>query len=95
MNKRKVVLASLLGFTLLFGCSQVEEEKELHVSSNKVSAEEVISDNFEIISESEEGAFTYELIHTPTQCHYVQTHKGGLTQMFIEKDGVSVPYCDK
>lgn len=99
MNKRKVTLAGLMGFTVLFGCSQMED-KNKHAEVNTVSAEELLADNFEVISKSEitNVTYQYELVHETTKCHYTYvdgSRDGGLVQMFIEKEGVSIPYCDK
>lgn len=99
MNKRKVALTSLLGFTLLFGCSQVEGERDLHVGGNKVSAEEFLPEAFIEVQKSDVGGHgTIKFKDVDTGCYYIRTRDVqavAMVQMFIEKDGVSVPYCDK
>ena len=93
MKKQKLVLTGLVGFAFLFGCNQVDTTSE--VSAN--------NSGFTIISEDElnYGEF-YKVKDDVTGCYYIMgTSKRNssttisTTQMFIEKDGVSVPYCDK
>ena len=93
MKKQKLVLTGLVGFAFLFGCNQVD-------TMNEVSAgEEGI---FEYIGKSDTSKLSRvkEVKHKNTGCHYLITNNDGdyaraMVQMFIEKDGVTVPYCDK
>lgn len=92
MKKQKLVLTGLVGFAFLFGCNQVEPTNEVKAS---------LPNGFELITEDEYDDIyqnVYTLKNIATGCHYTLTdrsHNGGIIQMFIEKDGVSVPYCDK
>jgi PBP1b-binding outer membrane lipoprotein LpoB len=78
-------IAILLGLTLvLSGCGSKEEE----LSTNKENK------SFIIVSSGDETKIEYK--HIKTGCHYVESafNSDYFTQMFIEKNGVSVPYCD-
>ena len=78
--KKKLVLAGFLGFTLLFGCSQIENEMSADSPKQfkKVSSE----DGFDVV------------IHIDTGCYYAKSNyshnRGTLTQM-LNRDGS--PYC--
>lgn len=95
MNKRKLVLTGLLGFTFLLGCSQVDD------GVSNVSASNNLPKGFTVVTE-DESIRGYQSVYTLknefTNCFYVLTEgweSTSMIQMFIEKDGVSVPYCDK
>lgn len=90
--KRKLVLTGFVGFAFLFGCSQVDD--------GVVQAGE--DGIFDYIGKSDIDKLSRvrEVKHKVTGCHYLITNNDGdyartMEQMFIEKDGVSVPYCDK
>lgn len=93
MKKQKLVLTGLVGFAFLFGCSQVDEGK----------VEASLPNGYVMVSENEfDKGNIYTLKHIQTGCHYTYTTSiyrnafaPNVEQMFIEKDGVSVPYCDK
>lgn len=51
---------------------------------------------FKLISKDDDSELL-EYQHVETGCHYLKYsghRKGNITQMFIEKNGVSVPYCE-
>ena len=86
--KRKLAVLGLLGFAALFGCSQVDNT----VSAGKEGEFEVVS------KESFDYNYFTKIKHKETGCYYLyvtSSQKAGLTQMFIEKDGASVPYCEE
>ena len=84
--KKKLVIAGLLGFTLLFGCSQtyqeVEADKEKEftiVSSEDITRHKTI----------------YILKHNKTGCYYIMAtnYDGGpAITLMLDKDGL--PYCE-
>lgn len=82
MKKRILVLSGLLGFGVLFGCSQV---------SNDVSADSPKM----FVRVSNEGIFTVYK-HKETNCLYTVSDSsynyGNLTQL-LNKDGL--PYCEE
>lgn len=85
---KKVVLTVVVGFTFLFGCSQVE---------NKVEAGE--DGIFEYIGKSDTDRLNRvkEVKHKDTGCHYLITNNDGdyaraMVQM-LDKDGL--PYCEE
>lgn len=86
--KKKLILIGFLGFTALFGCSQVSQEVEAGKDSDVVKAS---SDRIDWVD--------YTIIkHKETGCHFMFAdgdQESGFVQMFIEKNGVSVPYCEK
>lgn len=86
--KKKLILVGFVGFTFLFGCSQIKNE----VNENgenlflKVGSEYKTNSNVII-----------QFKHKSTGCNFVYVdgdRDGGLFQMMIEKDGVTVPYCE-
>lgn len=89
MKKKKLMLTGLVGFAFLFGCNQID--------NGEVKAG--LPESFKVVAETEVGGDTYyEVKHVVNGCHYVFVNgyqAVSITQMFIEKDGVSVPYCDK
>lgn len=93
--KRKMLLVGMVGFTGLFGCSQVT--KIDNVEASVPSGYEIV----EIAQEYSKKGWSPEVIeikHKKTGCHYLYIangHNGGFQQMFIEKNGVSVPYCEE
>lgn len=87
MKKRALVLSGLLGFGVLFGCSQIENNVE--------AGEDGI---FEYIGKSntEKLSSVREVRHKVTGCHYLITNRDGdyaraMVQM-LDKDGL--PYCE-
>lgn len=73
------------------------------IACSDTSVEANVPDSFEVISKDEIGrAYVYQIKHKVTGCHYMlsDTFFKGVesaqvtTQMFIEKNGVSVPYCE-
>lgn len=54
-----------------------------------------ISEDFVEINSSE-TTYIIEYRHVPTGCHYMQldSYSDSIIQMYIDKDGQSVPYCD-
>lgn len=88
--KKKFVLTGFLGFTFLFGCNQID--------NGEVSAS--TPNGFSLVTKTDIGMRNdaLELVHNETKCHYLYVdgvQKAGLIQMFVEKDGASVPYCEK
>lgn len=89
--KKKFVLTGFLGFAFLFGCNQID--------NGEVSAS--LPTGFTITTEEDNEINRHTVTvmhHNDTGCNYIiidGNYSGGITQMFVEKDGVSVPYCDK
>ncbi|KOS61486.1 hypothetical protein FJQ98_16400 [Lysinibacillus agricola] len=89
--KRKLVLVGMLGFTILFGCSQ-SDEGNVYASDqgemNVMSVDRVHNGDAVILK------------HKDTGCYYTYVRGTGSstssapTQMMVVKDGVVVPYCD-
>lgn len=88
--KKKLALVGFIGFGVLFGCSQVGQ-----------NAEAGLPNGFEIVTKDEigEGRSTqYVLNHIESGCKYVYIDHWdttAITQMMFEKDGVTIPYCEK
>lgn len=89
-TKNAKLLTVALSTILILGCS---------LSSG---AEANLPDEFEEISEDKiSGGYIHQLRHVKTGCYYVSTYTGNssggleIQQMFVEKNGVSVPYCDE
>jgi hypothetical protein len=82
MKKITMLLALLV---ILSGCGEVEKDD---VSTNKAIQ------SFIIVNNKDDNFVEYK--HIKTGCHYVDStfNADYLTQMFIEKNGVSVPFCD-
>lgn len=100
MVKGKMVVVVLLVVGLLFACSEVEFGGN---GSGNVHAS--LPSGFELVSEDEISKMSTlrKLKEVETGCYYIfgRTWNGGgssvsgsIEQMFIEKDGVTVPYCD-
>lgn len=90
--KRKLIILGMLGFTVLFGCNQSNE--------GNVSA----SNNGEMNVVSVDEVYRGEAVilkHKSTGCYYTYVRGSGSTtsnaptQMMIEKNGVTVPYCEE
>lgn len=73
------------------------------IACNESSAEASIPSGFEVVTQDKINKGAEHVItvkHIKTKCLYVLTHTkgngngGGITQMFIEKDGASVPFCE-
>jgi len=88
--KKKLTLVGFIGFGVLFGCSQVSQD---------VSAS--LPNGFKIVAKDKigEGRSTqYVLNHIESGCKYVYIDHWdatAITQMMIEKDGATIPYCEK
>ena len=86
--KRKLAVLGLLGFAALFGCSQVDD--------GSVSAG--LPEGFIEVQESKiYGSNTTKFKDIDTGCYFIRAEgiqAVAMVQMFVEKDGVSVPYCD-
>lgn len=90
---KKIAIVSGVLFTLSTAgiFSLYDSKQEVEASSPK---------SFKIVSADSLG-YGEELIvakHKKTGCYYTfkdDNKSGVLTQMFVEKNGVSVPYCDK
>lgn len=80
----KKLLVLMLLILPLSACGVEPEESEI-VSTFRT--------DFEIVNEDTDLDF-YEYRHIKTGCHYLENWQQELTQMFIEKDGKAVPYCD-
>jgi hypothetical protein len=79
-------ISMLIGLMLiLFGCGKAEEVES---TTNKENI------SFIIVNNEDENFVEYK--HKKTGCHYVDSayNTDYFTQMFIEKNGVSVPFCD-
>lgn len=86
--KKRLILVGIIGFGVLFGCSQVTQD----VSAIGVNQFELVS------TDNHKGDTLYTYKHKQTGCYYLTNkngYSGGMVQMFIEKDGESIPYCDK
>lgn len=89
--KNKLVLVGFMGFAVLFGCSQVSQD----ISAEGESKMKVIS------SDEVHRGYAVVLKHKDTGCYYTYVSGGSSstssapTQMFIEKDGKSIPYYEK
>ena len=90
--KKKLTLVGFIGFGVLFGCSQVNQEVEASLPVNfKVEAEDTVG-----------WGEVYKAKDMDTGCYYIfgvsrsnSATTVSTTQMMIEKGGVSVPYCEK
>jgi len=91
--KKKLVLAGFIGFTFLFGCSQIGNEDKVKAylpnTFNQVSKDEF--NDMEIYKVKEEVNGCYYVIAIPS---YGTSYTPSVTQMMVEKDGVTVPYCE-
>lgn len=91
--KKLIVVFVLILFSLI-GCSQT--------TNNQAQAD--LPPGFEVVSKTERSnngsRNVYELRHIKTSCYFAYSSNNdngtisSLTQIYIEKNGVSVPYCD-
>lgn len=81
--KKMCLMAGLL--LIMVGCS---EEPEAEASAEAKEVPEVF-----VEMQGDDSRLT-EYRHAETGCHYVKYQGFDLEQMFVEKDGHSVPYCD-
>ena len=83
--KKKLTIIGLLGFTLLFGCTQTQNE----AGANKESEFTAVS------QEDFGGGIIIKFKHNDSGCYYIAKSDafggGGMTQM-LNKDGL--PICD-
>lgn len=93
--KRKLLTTGLLVFVFLFGCSQ----------PGKGSVSASLPSGFELVSQDKISVWgeVAKVKEIETGCYYIlgratNASLGAVSsfmeQMYIEKDGVSVPYCD-
>lgn len=89
--KRKIVIAGMLGFTALFGCSQDSEKVEagLPEGFDLISKDEIDKGNIYVLRNKSTGCY-----YTYTTSVYSDTFAPNVEIMFIEKNGVTVPYCE-
>lgn len=88
---RKIVFSLIFILTLILtACGGVEDTE----------SESITPSNFEIVShdviDDNDKTDLFTVRHKETGCLYIVTDgykSGGITQMFIEEDGVTVPYC--
>lgn len=72
------------------------------ISCGETSVENNMPSGYEIASSFKVGddSSVYALKHIETNCYYAFSDRAGysggtsITQMFIERDGSSVPYCE-
>jgi hypothetical protein len=89
------------------GCHYVEDDynsdylTQMFIEKNGVSIPLCVDlpinkshKSFVIVNDEDKNFIEYK--HIPTGCHYVESfyNSNYFTQMFIEKNGVSVPFCD-
>ncbi|MEK4025371.1 hypothetical protein [Sporosarcina sp. FSL W7-1283] len=82
---KKYLIGLLVLATFFAGCSSSSVGANMPSSFEILSRDSVHNSEVEKIRDKETG------------CYYLSSsgsYKAALTQMFIEKDGVSVPYCD-
>jgi len=84
-------LIALTFSLIVYGCGGVNE--------TSYEAEASIPEGFKFITtqEMKHGIILTEIIHIESNCHYLiatDFDATSLEQMHIEKNGVSVPYCD-
>ena len=84
---KKILFAGVIGLAILGGCATNE------------LVEAGLPEGFNIVSVDKDNINGYSEIlkHKETGCHYVVIHATqavSVEQMFVEKNGVSVPYCD-
>lgn len=90
--KKWVVL--ILTGVLLAGCSTEEG------GSSQSDKKEKLPSGFTFVNKDVlNGDYITVAKHNKTGCYYTFLNGGydttvGATQMFVEKDGVSIPYCD-
>jgi hypothetical protein len=74
----------VLVIVFLTGCSEgiVTESSEKYPTGYQVVTVQLI-----------DGYSAYELRHIKTGCHFTFSSTGSVQPMFIEVNGVSVPYC--
>lgn len=93
MMKKMLLISALALIFVIGGCGAGEEN----------SAQASLPSDYTIISETDiyKGEiFETVLKHNRTDCYYSVTvdkynwEGSAPTQMFVEKNGVSVPYCD-
>lgn len=96
---KKLLVTSMLAIVFVIGGCGAVDDSTVTVSQQEAS----VSKAYTIVSETtmkDRDIILLGLQHKDTGCHYNMTvniyqYKGtDTTQMFIEKDGVSVPYCN-
>ena len=87
--KKKLVLAGFIGFTFLFGCSKISNE----VDAGSEHLFMKVGSSYQLDDINEVTQFKHKI----TGCNFIYVdgyRDGGLVQIMIEKDGVTVPYCE-
>lgn len=90
--KRKLLLVGMLGFTILFGCSQASNEVSASLPNSFNPTSKDIIDSVNVFKIQDKDTGCYYLFGTTD---YGTSHTPSATQMFIEKNGVTVPYCEE
>lgn len=95
--KCKLLLVGFLGFAVLFGCSQSSKVEADWNFSNVTNVE--LKDGFHFLTKDKTNiGEIYQMKDKTTGCYYTFVdgyQSTAITQMFIEKNGVSVPYCEE
>lgn len=84
---KKLLIGAVLLAALLSGCGEGNSE----TTSDKYPA------GYDVVAvQLVDGYYIHELKHKQTGCHFSMSSGSGSSfeQMFIEKDGQSIPYCD-
>lgn len=87
MKNKKFVIIVLAVFMLLFGCGQLNQ-------ADAGTENEYISVSNELVG----GGRVITIKNKETGCYFLMSQLssgGGITQVFKEKNGVTVPKCDK
>lgn len=90
--KKRILISGIAMIALIGGCSDVGEEID----------DASLPIGFEVVSEDKvRHGRIYKAKEVVTGCYYVMGSSAysssttvSFEQMYIEKDGVSVPYCD-
>lgn len=87
---KKSLIAIGLGITLLAGCGSATTTASADMPKGYYAISKVHIDSGNI----------YEIVNKETTCHFTYVNGDfdttvSIAQMFVEKNGVSVPYCEK
>lgn len=90
--KHKLILVGMLGFAVLFGCSQVSYEVKAELPSGFTLTTVDRINQAEIYKIKDKVTGCYYIVGVSNSSSYTSASS---TQMFIEKNGVAVPYCEE
>lgn len=92
MKKGLLFLGLMALSATLIGCGEITDPPVLVSSEFELIARDLMESE-----SSREEELLKTVKHAKTGCYYLiyrGVQKGGITQMFVEKNGVSVPYCE-